>query len=95
MIHSQIANFLKSFKGVSYILMLTRIEFILGFITVTLVVTDYIVNYGKSKEEEKKKFDEKVEKLKKQYGIKDDGIKKEKEESKSDTKTQKEDKKNN
>ncbi|OUM66827.1 hypothetical protein PIROE2DRAFT_5807 [Piromyces sp. E2] len=94
MVHSQISNILKSFKGVSYILSITRIEFILGIITSVFVVVDFIMNYDKAKEEEKKKFNEKVEKLKKEYGIKDD-VKKEKEETKSDIKNQEKDKKNN
>jgi len=61
---------LKNFKGVSYILSITQVEFFLGLITITFVIADFILNYDKEKEEEKKKFSDRVEKLKKEYNLK-------------------------
>ncbi|ORX81505.1 hypothetical protein BCR32DRAFT_293247 [Anaeromyces robustus] len=90
MLHSQMVKFLKTFKEVSYILAFTRSELILGILTATLVIIDFIISYPREREEEKKRHDKKVAELKKQYGIKDEDINK-----KNNSKDEKKDKKNN
>jgi len=96
MIYTQIRNILKPFRDVDYILSVTLVEFILGILTAILVITDFVMNYPREREEEKKRFDEKVAKVKKEYGIKDDDENdKDKDKNVKETKEDKKAKKNN
>jgi len=96
MIYTQIRNILKPFRDVDYILSVTLVEFILGILTAILVITDFVMNYPREREEEKKRFDEKVAKVKKEYGIKDDDENdKDKDKNVKETKEDKKTKKNN